>query len=256
MIGINPALEPGPLAMDLASRRRLQIRDFLVAEDAERVHAILERQTPWWVAYNDGDKVEQLPPEYVASLPEAQLNQIFLGINERARKQYQFLYQFYPIVSMYFTPTAPKLPILEFFEFLNSEPALDFFRKLTGRPDVQWLDAQATLYRSGHFLKSHSDLDPDNNRVAAYVLNFTKSWERDWGGYLQFFNQRHDIEEALRPIFNGLNIFNIPTDHSVGIVSPFAYGMRFSVTGWLRSDPPPGPFGQLAGRAGQPAEAA
>jgi Rps23 Pro-64 3,4-dihydroxylase Tpa1-like proline 4-hydroxylase len=247
MMNLNPAIAPEALATDLAGRGRLQIRDFLVAEDAERVFTMLRSQTPWWVVYNEGDKVEQLPPEYFANLSGAQVNQMLVAINERAKKEYQFLYQFYPLVSMYFTPTAPKLPILEVFETLNSPPALDFFRKLTGRADIQWLDAQATLYRPGHFLKSHSDLDPDNNRVAAYVLNFTKLWERDWGGYLQFFNDDHDIEYALRPIFNALNVFNIPTDHSVGVVSPFANGMRFSVTGWMRSDPPPGPFGQLAG---------
>jgi len=123
---------------------------------------------------------------------------------------------------------------------------LQWFRQLTGRDDVQWIDAQATLYQSGHFLKSHSDLDDSKTRAAAYVLNFTKLWERDWGGYLQFFNEDHDIELALRPIFNAMNIFLVPTDHSVGIVSPFAYGDRFSVTGWLRTDSPPGPIGSAS----------
>ena len=106
-------------------------------------------------------------------------------------------------------------------------------------------DAQATLYQSGHFLKSHSDKDSTGARAAAYVLNFTRLWERDWGGYLQFFNDEHDIELALRPIFNAMNIFLVPTDHSVGIVSPFAYGDRLSVTGWLRTDSPPGPIEPL-----------
>ena len=249
MIRINPVLEANVPSKDYAEHGRLQIRDFFVAQDADRVHEILAKQTPWWVVYNMGDRVEQLPPQFVAGLSQAQLNQMMVGINERARTQYQFFYQFYPLVSMYFTPTAPKLPILELYEFINSPAMLDFFRELTGRPDIQWADAQATLYRSGHFLKSHSDEEPgDNRRVAAYVLNFTKLWERDWGGYLQFYNDRHDIEEAYRPIFNALNIFTVPQDHSVGMVSSFCYGMRFSVTGWLRNDAPPGPFGQMRSR--------
>jgi len=248
MISMNPALDAEELARAFGDRRRLQIRDFLEAADAERIHDVLAKQTPWWLAYNVGDKVEQLPPDFLQTLPQAQLNQILLGINERAKRQYQFLYQFYPITSMYFTPTAPKLPVLEILEFLNSAPMLNFFRKLTGRPDVRWVDSQATLYRSGNFLKSHSDEEPHNNRrVAAYVLNLTKLWERDWGGYLQFFDARHDIEWAYRPIFNALNIFRVPQDHSVGMVSSFATGLRFSVTGWFRSDAPPGPFGQYKG---------
>lgn len=50
---------------------------------------------------------------------------------------------------------------------------------------------------------SHSDLlDLKNNRrAAAFVFNFTKLWERDWGGYLQFFKDRGDVELAWRPVF-------------------------------------------------------
>ena len=247
MIRINPAHDSAALARDFAATGRMQVRDFLVPEDAGHVHDLLSQRTPWWLVFNNGDRVEQLPPEYLAQLSQAQVNQMLLGIQERARTRYQFLYHFYPMVSTYFTPTAPKLPVLEVYEFLNSPATLDFFRTLTGRPDIQWADAQATLYRSGNFLKSHTDQEPSDHRVAAYVVNFTRVWERDWGGYLQFFDARHDIERAYRPIFNALNIFRVPQDHSVGMVSSFATGMRFSVTGWFRSDAPPGPFGQYKG---------
>jgi Rps23 Pro-64 3,4-dihydroxylase Tpa1-like proline 4-hydroxylase len=239
MIRFNPALDPADLGKQLQERRRLQIRDVLVPEDAERIHEMLQRETPWWVAYNVGERVVQLPPEQLQRMSPMQLNQLVEEVNQRARTQYQFLYQFYPLIEAYFNAPHVKLPVFEVFEFLNSPPALQFLRTLTGREDVQWVDAQPTLYQAGHFLKSHSDLDPANTRVAAYVLNFTKLWERDWGGYLQFYNDRHDMVEALRPIFNAMNIFLVPVDHSVGFVSPFAYGQRFSVTGWLRSDPPP-----------------
>jgi SM-20-related protein len=245
MIRLNPQLDPGALAGNYAARNRMQVRDFLVDEDADYVHDILAAKTPWWIAYNVGDQVEQLSPEIMKGLPEREFQRILLGIQERAKTQYQFFYHFYPLVSMYFTPSAPKLPILEVLEFMNSAPVLEFARVLTGRPEIKWADGQGTLFRSGHFLKSHSDLDSAGTRVAAYVLNLTKLWERDWGGYLQFFNERHDIEEAYRPIFNALNIFTVPADHSVGMVSSFAYGMRFSVTGWFRLDDPPGPFGQI-----------
>lgn len=250
MIGLNPALKIDALAADYGRRGRLQIRDFLIDEDAARIYEILASQTPWWVAYNEGDRVEQLAPQYMESLSRDQVIQILASIEERARTQYQFLYHFYPLVSMYFTPTAPKLPILELYEFINSPGTLDFFRKLTGRADIRWADGQATFYRPGNFLKSHSDEEPGGHRVAAYVLNFTRIWERDWGGYLQFFNDRHDIEEAYRPIFNGLNIFKIPTDHSVGMVTSYCSGMRYSIAGWLRSDAPPGPFGVIGGADG------
>lgn len=247
VIRINPAHDPAALAKAFEAERRLQVRDFLVAEDAERIHDLLHTRTPWWLVYNVGSKVEQLPPEYLAMRNQAQLNQILHGVQERARTQYQFLYQFYPLVSMYFTPTAKPAPVAAAYEFLNSPVMLDFARTLTGRSDIQWADAQATLYRSGNFLKSHTDQDEGGHRAAAYVLNFTKVWERDWGGYLQFFDERHDIEKAYRPIFNALNIFSVPQDHSVGMVSSFCYGLRYSITGWFRTDAPPGPFGRFTG---------
>lgn len=245
MIRINPSHDLAALSEVFAATGRMQVRDLLLPEDAAHAHRLLSTQTPWWLVFNNGPKVEQLPPEYLTRLSQAQINQMLLGVQERARTQYQYLYHFYPMVSMYFTPTAPKLPILEIYEWLNSPATLAWFRTLTGRSDIQWADAQATLYTSGNFLKSHTDQDDSGQRVAAYVLNFTRNWERDWGGYLQFFDAAHDIERAYRPIFNALNIFRVPQDHSVGMVSSFCTGQRYSVTGWLRSDAPPGPFGRV-----------
>jgi Rps23 Pro-64 3,4-dihydroxylase Tpa1-like proline 4-hydroxylase len=242
---INPKLDVAALAAELARNRRLQVRDILTPESADQVYDILANRTPWSLVFNVGNRVEQLSPQMLSRMAPEQIEQALGAAVERAQTQYQFVYASCPIVANYFSP-EPKPPVAAVFEFLNSPPALDWFRRLTGRDDVQWIDAQATLYQSGHFLKSHSDRDDSNSRAAAYVLNFTKLWERDWGGYLQFFTDEHDIELALRPIFNAMNIFLVPTDHSVGIVSPFAYGDRLSVTGWLRTDAPPGPIGGRA----------
>jgi SM-20-related protein len=247
MTRINPALDAGKLARQFKRERgRLQIRDFLAAEEAEWTYDQLANRTPWGLVYNVGGAVEDLSNEQLARLSVQQLNQIAAGVVERAKTQFQFLYHSYPITPQYFN-TRSTVPVLRFYEFLNSPATLEFLRLLTGRPDVRWADAQATLYARGHFLKSHSDLEPHNNRrAAAYVINFTKLWERDWGGYLQFYNDRHDIELAWRPIFNALNIFRVPHDHSVEMVTPFAGGRRLAITGWLRTDDPPGPFGRLA----------
>jgi Rps23 Pro-64 3,4-dihydroxylase Tpa1-like proline 4-hydroxylase len=241
---INPDLNVDALAGELARNRRLQIRDFFTSGAADRIYGMLERETPWWLAFNEGEEVRQLSPEMLSKMPPAMIEQALGQVVERAQTQYQFVYAFYPIIGNYFSPD-PKPPISQVFRFLNTPRVLDWLRRLSGRDDVKWVDAQATLYQSGHFLKSHSDKDSADVRAAAYVLNFTKLWERDWGGYLQFFNEDHDIELALRPIFNAMNIFLVPTDHSVGIVSPFAYGNRYSVTGWLRIDDPPGPIEPL-----------
>lgn len=245
MTRINPALDAGALAAEFAASGRSQIRDFLAAEDAEWTYDQLASKTPWGLVYNDGGKVEELSNAQLGGLSAERINQLYGGVIERAKTQYQFLYHLYPLTTEYFN-TGSTLPILGFYEWLNSPATLDYLRVLTGRPDVRWAHAQATLYARGHFLKSHSDLEPHNNRRAvAFVLNFTKLWERDWGGYLQFFNGQHDIEQAWRPIFNALNIFTVPQDHSVSMVTGFAGGRRLAITGWLRTDDPPGPFGRL-----------
>jgi Rps23 Pro-64 3,4-dihydroxylase Tpa1-like proline 4-hydroxylase len=248
MTRINPALDAGKLARQFKRERgRSQIRDFLAAEDAEWTHEQLAEHTPWGLVFNDGDRVQELTNEQLQQLTPQQRAQMAAGVIERAKTQYQFLYHYYPLTTEYFN-TASTLPILRFYEFLNRPETLDYLRTVTGRSDVRWAHAQATLYARGHFLKSHSDLEPVGNRRAiAFVLNFTRLWERDWGGYLQFFNDQHDIELAWRPIFNALNIFTVPHDHSVGMVAPFAGGLRLAITGWLRTDDPPGAFGRLGG---------
>jgi Rps23 Pro-64 3,4-dihydroxylase Tpa1-like proline 4-hydroxylase len=246
MIRINPALDAGPLARQFKrARGRLQIRDFLAAEEAEWTYDQLANHTPWGLVYNVGGRVEVVSHEQLIRMPAEQLQQLAGGVIERAKTQYQFLYHVYPITAEYLN--GATAPILKAYEFLNRPDTLDFLRALTGRPDIKWASAQATLFGRGHFLKSHSDLEPHNNRRAvAYVLNFTRLWERDWGGYLQFYDERHDIELAWRPIFNALNLFTVPHDHSVGMVTPFAGAPRLAVTGWLMTDDPPGPFGRLA----------
>jgi Rps23 Pro-64 3,4-dihydroxylase Tpa1-like proline 4-hydroxylase len=248
MTRINPALDPAKLARQFRrDHGRSQIRDFLAAEEAEWTWDQLANHTPWGLVYNIGDRVDEVSHEQLTRMSPQQINEMAVGVIERAKTQYQFLYHIYPLTTAYFN-TSSQLPILRFYEFLNRPATLDYFRTLTGRADIRWAHAQATLYGRGHFLKSHSDLEPHSNRRAvAFVLNFTKLWERDWGGYLQFFTDEHDIELAWRPIFNALNIFTVPHDHSVGAVAPFAGGRRLAITGWLRTDDPPGPFGRLGG---------
>jgi Rps23 Pro-64 3,4-dihydroxylase Tpa1-like proline 4-hydroxylase len=239
LYAINPSLDRDQLAAAYARHGRLQIRDFLVPEHAERIHEILEKETPWGVAYNEGTRVVQLSAAQARALTPEQRQRISATINERARHGYQFFYYFFPMLEASLAADYPDVPLFEVLRFLNADGFLSFVRRLTGFESIRWADAHATLYRAGHFLKYHTDEKPSDQRLCAYVLNFTKGWGRDWGGYLQFFNERHDIEEGWRPVFNALHIFTVPADHSVSQVAAYAPGSRFSITGWLRADSPP-----------------
>ena len=75
-------------------------------------------------------------------------------------------------------------------------------REVTGLDAIAWTDAQATLYRPGDFLTTHDDETGGHKRLAAYVLNMTPGWRPDWGGILQFLDERGNIEEGYSPAFN------------------------------------------------------
>ena len=239
---LNPALDFAALARDYGRKKRLQIRNFLTTESAETAYADLE-ELPWGLAYNDGASVKQLHADVLAALGEREAMDIMAGIRERARDQYQFLYAFYPILTAYFSPGVARHGIFRFFELINSEPVIDAIREVTGLEQIRWADGQATWYKPGHFLKAHTDVEAATGRVAAYVMNLSPVWERDWGGFLQFFDANDNIEEAFKPSFNTLNLFTIPQLHSVSMVSTYVTAKRMAVTGWFRSDEPPGPIG-------------
>jgi Rps23 Pro-64 3,4-dihydroxylase Tpa1-like proline 4-hydroxylase len=239
----NPRLDLPLLAKGYALKGRLQVRDVFTEATAEAVLAMLERETPWGLAFNDGNRVVQLDAAQCARLSVADRQRIGAGVMEGAREGYQFIYSLFPLLQAYFDPRAPRLPLFAVFEWLNSPVFLDFARRLTGLEGIVWTDAQATMFGAGQFLKYHTDETPSQQRLAAYVINLTKGWGRDWGGFLQFFDEKYDVEEALRPVFNAINIFTVPADHSVSVVAPYVQRGRLAITGWLRGDQPPRPIG-------------
>ena len=136
-----------------------------------------------------------------------------------------------------------ELPHPELFavlSFLNSPAFLTFVRRLTGDERPVFCDAMATRYLPGHFLTAHDDEAPGENRLYAYVLNLTGRWRADWGGMLLFLDDQDHVAEGYVPAFNALNIFRVPQRHAVSFVTPYAGAARLSITGWIRSKPPPG----------------
>jgi SM-20-related protein len=242
VIKMNPGLAPGKLRAEFATKKRLQMRDFLTEESARTIYADLQN-LDWWLAYRDGGAVIELSPEQLRTLSAEQAAAIRQTVDEGARQGYQFLYNYFPLFKQYFVTGGGDRAVFRLYEFLNSPQMIGFFRELTGLDDIAWADGQATLYRATHFLKFHTDDVPAEKRRAAYVLNLTPDWDLDWGGLLQFWSDENDVEHAYRPIFNALNIFTVPSRHSVSAVASYAPGLRFSITGWLRAGEPPGKIG-------------
>ena len=82
----------------------------------------------------------------------------------------------------------------------------------------------------------------DGGVAAVTATTGSPIWDRDWGGLLQFFDAEDNIEAAFKPSFNTLNIFTVPQHHSVSMVATYVQAQRLAVTGWFRSDEPPGPI--------------
>lgn len=238
-IQLNPAHDAAQLADSYSEQRRLQVREFFTVDTAEGIYQDLI-QVPWHLAFNEGKVIHELTPQQLASLSSQDAADIQRRVYSGAQQGYQFLYNHFPLSTEYFRQAGTGQALFKLYEFINRPGMLNFFRALTGISQIGWADAHATLYRAGHFLKFHTDENPGERRLAAYVLNFTKGWGRDWGGLLQFWDKNYDVEFAYRPVFNALNIFTVPADHSVSAVVPYCSGLRLSVTGWLREGDPNG----------------
>lgn len=234
-MNLNPTLDADALHERYAARGRISIPKILVEEDAKALRKAIEKEPHKNLVFFANGKHFDIDAAGWRDLDEEKQRTTQQIIHAEAQKSFSYCYENIPVYDRWKAgrELGPKLKGA--VEFLNSEPFLSFVRKVTGFDDIAFADAQATLYGPGHFLTLHNDAVEGKNRRAAFVLNLTRAWREDWGGYLNFFDEDGHIEGAFMPAFNTLNMFSVPAAHSVGVVSPFAGETRISVTGWLRA---------------------
>ena len=231
---LNPALDVESLAVRYRARQRLQIRDVLLPELADRVYQCLTHETPWGVVYNEGERTVVLSQQDFRLMPQSERARRIGAAVERARSEFQFIYHAYPMLQNYTAGLDKGLFLHSVLEAINSEPMLEFVRRVAGITSIVKADAQATLYAPGHFLTRHNDAaNTSLRRRVAYVLSFTKYWRPDWGGLLQFYDEEN-ITDVFVPRFNALSIFTVPQFHAVSCVAPYAPLGRFAITGWFQ----------------------
>jgi Rps23 Pro-64 3,4-dihydroxylase Tpa1-like proline 4-hydroxylase len=227
------------LQIEYATKGRLHIRDVLDPSSADAIYRCLSEQRQWNLVYRmNGEHIDSSAAA-VAKWPNRKRLKLQKLIHREARNGFQYFYSTIPIYDIYHQKKLPGHFLNAVLEFLNSHEFLDFVRAIIQDDSVGFADAQATRYDNGNFLTCHDDDVAGKNRRAAYVLNFSPLWNPDWGGALQFFDSAGNIQEAYTPTHNALNLFRVPTNHSVGIVSPFAGAARYSITGWLRAGTDP-----------------
>lgn len=230
---LNAKLNPGLLAAEFAINKRIQIQEVLDGPAADMIDQTLRRGTPWRIAYNRKDQYFTVTQEELSAMGPAGVQKLMQECLENAKSQYQYIYGCYPMVEAIVNKKDQGHLLHTVLEELNSPYFLDFIRHITGISSITKADGQATLYRPGNFLKYHTDFDAKRDRRVAYVLGFTKNWQADWGGVLEFYNERGDVEAGILPRFNTLSLFAVPKPHAVTYVAPYANEGRYSITGWF-----------------------
>jgi Rps23 Pro-64 3,4-dihydroxylase Tpa1-like proline 4-hydroxylase len=228
---LNPVLDRAAIAAEFARRGHVEIPQLLTAGSARRIHACLAEETPYSLICNDGEK--QL--EYRDLTPQQRQDHTRAAWRRVGLDAFQFLYEQHILTLDGETYADPAHYWAAVTNFLNGAPFLDLAREITGMPDIAFADAQASLYRAGHFLTSHGDESQTAKRRAAYVLSLTPNWRPEWGGLLEFIDDNGHIEAGYTPSFNSLRLFRIPINHYVSCVAPYAVTGRYSITGWLRA---------------------
>jgi Rps23 Pro-64 3,4-dihydroxylase Tpa1-like proline 4-hydroxylase len=215
----------------------VQIDDYLQSAAAERLHACLAREVPWTLALRDAAGSRTIDHASYAAMTHEAVAQLLADTAAGARgaedSGFRFAYDSYMMVTAYKEQRDPDLLLHRVLELFNSPDYLAFLRHLTGDARVRRVNAQATRYRPGHFLRYHTDEEHSEGRLYAYVLNLSRTWHADWGGLLQFIDAGGQVQDTFLPRWNTLSLFAVPAGHAVSLVAPWAQGDRLAITGWL-----------------------
>jgi SM-20-related protein len=228
---INNALDIDHWKQQLAIRGRVQIPEFLQPDAAEALRDCLARDVPWSLAERSDSAPRTHGREH--ALDDAAYGELLEAAYRNARTSFQFVYDSYMLGRARKEGWDPHLPVHVMLEFLNSPDFIGFARYLTGDAEINAVNAQATRYRSGHFLTPHNDTHSGEGRRYAYVINLTRGWKAEWGGLLQFLDADGSVIDTWMPRWNALSLFRVPAMHHVSLVSPWAGEHRLAITGWF-----------------------
>ena len=231
---INPELDLEHHARVFAETGRVRIYR-LLSRGAEELYEYLRDCEDWVHLISTDEGVLELRPEAKAALSPDQWARIEARCHERTRTEFQYRYEGLRVPEPGAGEARRHTPLDEFADLMQSEPMLDLLRKVTGAGEMTFTDGQATAYGHGDFLTGHDDDVKGKNRLAAYVYGLTPGWRIEYGGLLLFHGEQDRTASALAPRFNSLDLFAVPQQHSVSMVTPAAPHRRFAITGWLRS---------------------
>ena len=224
---LNPQLNVEQLTQAYAQRGALAIQNFLQPDFAKRLYDAL-CELDWFLEIKDYSQASMLRVPVSEDLSSWNLiAALDKTENEINRDELFFM-------RLCCHPEEFSSPVLkEFTDYINADEFLSIVKQITGHPEVTGTWVEATCYDKCCFLGGHRD-DHHPGNVVAFVFNLTPQWQIDWGGLLTLLFGGNAPPVLVPPMFNSLNMFNVPLDHLVSSVSLAARGRRYSLTGWLR----------------------
>ncbi len=237
---INEALDIALWSRRLREHGRVQAEGYLQPGAALRLRECLAREVPWTLALRDAEGPRTIDHPSYSAMPPAQLAGLLaqaatVPAGASDDDAFRFAYDSYMMVTAYKQGRDPDLLLHRVLELFNTPQYLGLMHALTGDLRVRRVNAQATRYRPGHFLRHHTDINSGEGRLYAYVLNLSQDWAADWGGLLQFIDDKGRVTETFLPRWNTLSLFAVPAGHAVSLVAPWATQDRLAITGWLLS---------------------
>ncbi|WP_299177009.1 2OG-Fe(II) oxygenase family protein [uncultured Brevundimonas sp.] len=234
--GIDPAFgDAGSLHPVFTRFGRVHLPGFLLEPGPLDLVSALESSEGWVVSTMGGGSTVDFPASTFMEADVATQETLLRSAHAEAQGGFHYLFESLRISDLVEQGQPVAIALEGFYRWLNSDVFLGFARDISGHDDLDYVDAQATRYRPGHYLNEHDDEKPGAGRRLAYVLNLSPGWRASWGGQLAFLDPDQHVSEAYTPAFNALNLFRVPQPHMVTQVAAFAGASRLSITGWIRS---------------------
>lgn len=222
----------------LARTGRTRLAGFVVDGADDLLAAMTDPAMVWMRAVRNPYGTD-VPVAVFEDQPAQEQARLIGMVHDEAQDGFQFLFDRLKLGNARTLGLPIPQVLYDLHARLNEDAFLDFARNLTGDDRIAYIDAQPTRYLPGHFLNIHTDEHEDAGRLYAYVLNLSPRWRVEWGGLLMFLDDQGAVTETFTPTFATLNLFKVPQDHAVSMVTPFAAVPRYSITGWWRTAPPP-----------------
>lgn len=224
---LNKSIDRKKVKKEYLKNDYVRIENFLDIEYVKKISQTIYNEIQWDLCYLSEHGPVSIKDEELKKYTYQQSAELNNEVMTRAQQGFSYFYYRSDLVN------STNKVLKRFYNDLCGDEFLDFCRDLTNVDAIVKVNGQLACFSPGCFLRKHSDETDKEERVAAYVINFTPVWNSDWGGNLYLLDDQQSIIDVLEPLFNSVTIFKIPALHFVSQVANYAMSSRFTATGWM-----------------------